>query len=510
MMDEREKIDEKPLLTISLLASNRPDTIRRCLDSLTPIREAIPSELILVDTSNDSDIHNILLEYTEQVHKFDWCDDFSKARNVGLNSATGEWFLYLDDDEWFVETEALIQFFQSGEYKEYGSACYQVRSFYDVEQTYYEDIWVSRMIRKEKDTEFRSKIHEYLYPVHGKSKHIPSLVHHSGYIYVTEEQKRGHFERNTSLLKEMIQEEPENLRWPMQLIQEYRSMREWETICSYCEECLVVTKHINDRYNNIYLGTLYAGYIEAFMAQNQYEQALELCSKALSDDRNADLCRLYVCTKLAEIYFVLGKYIESNKYAKVYLSIMEGYKKDNNVYSIQTMALLVNEVLSEKTVQQVQQIERNSNISNVSLSNWMAYVDENARQGIIALERMRPYVTEHFASNDIRSLYFMKCYSNQLIRLESSTESFEQLYKRFFDFMEYTLAYYLCIFKDEAFQGEMEMLPKDAKAAVVLHRMFSREENDWLNKVRDLRECVQVYPVLGNNVKNLLHMIKNL
>lgn len=152
--------------------------------------------------------------------------------------------------------------------------------------------------------------------------------------------------------------------------------------------------------------------------------------------------------------------------------------------------------------------QKSIDIQEVLMSDWMTYVDENAKQGIFALERLRPHIEENFASNDLRYLYFMKCYGNQLIRLESSTESFEKLYKRFFDFMEYTLGYYLCIFKDEAFQGEMEMLPKEAKAAVILHRMFSREENDWLNKVRDLRECALVYPVLGNNIKRLANMMK--
>lgn len=151
--------------------------------------------------------------------------------------------------------------------------------------------------------------------------------------------------------------------------------------------------------------------------------------------------------------------------------------------------------------------QKSIDIQEISLSDWMTYVDEVAKNGIVGMERLRPHVEAGFASNDLRFCYFMKCYGNQLIRLESSSESFEQLYKRFFDFMEYTLGYYLCIFKDEAFQGEMEMLSKDAKAAVILHRMFLREENDWVNKVRDLRECASIYPVLGNNIKRLASLI---
>ena len=72
------------LLSIAVLVSNRRDTIRPCLDSLTPIREAIPCELILLDTGCDADVRAILEEYGDTVAEFTWCQDFSKARNATL------------------------------------------------------------------------------------------------------------------------------------------------------------------------------------------------------------------------------------------------------------------------------------------------------------------------------------------------------------------------------------------------------------------------------------------
>jgi len=158
---------KQTLLSISLLTSNRADTIRRCLDSLAPIREQLSCELILVDTSTDPAVREILQEYTDRIIPFTWCNDFSRARNAGLSAARGEWFLYLDDDEWFVETEELIDFFQSGEYQRYGYANYIQRNFYDPEYRNYTDSWVSRMIRLAPDTHFESRIHEYLHPAYG-------------------------------------------------------------------------------------------------------------------------------------------------------------------------------------------------------------------------------------------------------------------------------------------------------------------------------------------------------
>ena len=174
-------------LTISLLISDRLDTIPRCLDSLRPILEAIPSELILIDTSKNPKVNALLKTYTDKVYEFEWCNDFAKARNEGVKRARGEWFMFLDDDEWFVEVQPIIDFFQSGEYKEYNLAHYRIRNFEDVEYTIYSDGWVSRMAKLEEDSRFVGKIHEYFGHVQGKEKYIEAMAYHSGYIFDTEE-----------------------------------------------------------------------------------------------------------------------------------------------------------------------------------------------------------------------------------------------------------------------------------------------------------------------------------
>lgn len=257
----------KPQLTISLLISDRLDTIPRCLDSLRPLMDAVSCELILINTSTNPAVHNLLLEYTDQVYEFEWCHDFSKARNEGLKRANGEWFLYLDDDEWFEDTKEIIAFFQTGEYLKYGYATYIQRNYLDDKYIHYTDDWVTRMIKIQDGLHFVSKIHEYFSMINGDRKDLYTIANHTGYIYSTPDKKRAHFERNHVLLLDMIKEEPHNLRWRLQLAQEYSTIDEWEKLIVCCQEGLDLIADVDTDEVCNHMATFYVGMVDAYFFQ---------------------------------------------------------------------------------------------------------------------------------------------------------------------------------------------------------------------------------------------------
>ena len=214
----------EPLLTISLLSSGRVATIERCLSSLVPFKEQMDTEIIIVDTDPDHDkaVHAVLEKYADQIIPFKWCDDFSVARNIGLSAASGEWFLFVDDDEWFDDAQPIIDFLQSGEQKKYDRADYVLRNYKDASFATYGDAWINRLFRRYDDIRFVGKIHEYFQPLKGNAKVIEGvLAGHSGYIFRTEEEEKAHSERNMNLLKKMMEEEPNEVRWVMQVMMQY-------------------------------------------------------------------------------------------------------------------------------------------------------------------------------------------------------------------------------------------------------------------------------------------------
>ncbi len=340
-------MQKKPVLSISLLVSDRPDTIQRCLDSLNTIRENITSELIIVNTSHSENVRAIIEKYTDKIVDFEWCDDFAKARNAGLSLATGEWFLTLDDDEWFVEVQPLLDFFQSGEYKKYGCANYLVRNFYDIKYRHYSDAWVSRMIRLSKDTHYESKIHEYLYPVHGECRNIEALAYHSGYIYIDEEARFEHFKRNSRLLQKMIEEEPERMRWRVQLLQEYRSVHEYEQMYDVGMECLELFRNVNNETDNRDIGTFYVAAAEGKLFLHEEDEAYRIGSLALKDSRTSELCHAYVMLLYGVIFYHKANWKEAENSIHIYFQIYEYFDKYTQRLEIQKGALLVAEAYDE-------------------------------------------------------------------------------------------------------------------------------------------------------------------
>ncbi len=226
-------------LTISLLVSDRMETLGRCLASLKPLLRELDSELIIVYTGKSPETLELARRYTAHIIPFTWCNDFAKARNEGLKAARGEWFIYLDDDEWFEDTSEIVGFFKSGEYERYRSAFYIQRNYLDWEGNAYSDAYVGRMCRRTRDTEFIYPIHENLMPFHEPCKKFAAYVHHFGYVGSKDEEKQSNkSDRNLSLLLERLKTERASSHLYAQLAQEYAGLREYDTAIRYCRKGL--------------------------------------------------------------------------------------------------------------------------------------------------------------------------------------------------------------------------------------------------------------------------------
>ena len=78
-----------------MIVKNEEASLPICLSSVKDVVD----EMVVVDTGSTDRTSEIAREFGARVYHFEWCNDFSMARNESLKYVQGEWILVLDADE---------------------------------------------------------------------------------------------------------------------------------------------------------------------------------------------------------------------------------------------------------------------------------------------------------------------------------------------------------------------------------------------------------------------------
>jgi glycosyltransferase involved in cell wall biosynthesis len=196
-----------------MIVKNEEGNIRRALSW----GKGIVWEQIVVDTGSTDKTVEIAKEMGARVFHFDWCDDFSAAKNYAIEQASGEWIAFLDADEYFSKADArkipdVLKDAEASTKKGniIHALCTEMFHLNDegkvfsVGQHY-------RIFRNMKELRYRNRIHESLQMTDGIQmrcaivKNLPIM--HTGYQQSIRDKKGG---RNIPLLKRELEENPGN------------------------------------------------------------------------------------------------------------------------------------------------------------------------------------------------------------------------------------------------------------------------------------------------------------
>ena len=327
------------LLSISILVSGRQEDMEKCVASLDKLRRRVPCELILTDTGCPKQLQGWLKQKADKVLKFTWCNDFAAARNVGLRAAAGEWFMFMDDDEWFEDTAEIEKFFLSGEYKRYQSASYIVRNYVNREGTVWRDTHLTRMTRRRPDSRFFYPVHESLWPLLDPEKALEDFAHHYGYAYVDQEAAIAKRRRNLQILLPAIEEDPHCMKHYLQAVAEYYSMDEYESAYEIADKGIAGCEP--DREENVpHIDGLYAAAVRMRLRGGHSQEAARMGQDYLENAPISDLAKASICGDLAVAYGELGENQSCRRYLWDYLEWKVFFTQDKAAWLKQETVVL--------------------------------------------------------------------------------------------------------------------------------------------------------------------------
>ncbi len=138
-------------ISLCAIVKNEESTLSKCLSSA----KKFVNEIVILDTGSTDKTVQIAQGYGAKVHHFEWCNDFSAARNEALKYVTGDWILVLDADE-TLTPEIIPQLREAIQREEY-LLINLVRDEIGAAQSPYS--MVSRLFRNHPDIKFSRPYH---------------------------------------------------------------------------------------------------------------------------------------------------------------------------------------------------------------------------------------------------------------------------------------------------------------------------------------------------------------
>lgn len=197
-------------VTLCMIARNEEESLLRCLKSV----DGVVDEIVLVDTGSIDSTPEIGRRNGARLISHKWKNDFSEARNAGLEAASGQWILVLDaDEELDADTRKRLPAVVGS--SEADGVEIIVRSLMpETDVLKYEDTRIVRLFRN-------NRLYRYTLPIHEQIRSsieevggtiVPSgmVIMHYGYMNRAVSGKENRGERNLRILNEATKQSPDN------------------------------------------------------------------------------------------------------------------------------------------------------------------------------------------------------------------------------------------------------------------------------------------------------------
>ena len=276
-------------LAFCLIVKDEEKTLPRCLENVKEIAD----EIVIVDTGSTDKTKEVARQYTDKVYDFEWCDDFSAARNFSLSKAESGWQMWLDADDYIGKEQAktiknliqnLIQNKDGTNAFAFQTHCLDEHGARILINTRI------RLFRNRRSYLFRNRLHECMDLRGDDFQTIDLGIIHGGPEIAKVKDKSEQQEFNLRILLKEIEEKPEDLFVNFNLARAYKGVgRIQDAITRY--KLILNLDKFKDNFR--YMAAL--GLAELYLDEKEYDIAIDYGYEAIK------------CTNLrAEPFSIIG------------------------------------------------------------------------------------------------------------------------------------------------------------------------------------------------------------
>jgi tetratricopeptide (TPR) repeat protein len=227
-----------------LIVKNEEKHLERCLQSI----QGGVDEIIVVDTGSTDKTVEIAESFGAKIGHFEWCNDFSAARNYSLGLATGDWALWIDADE-AVSQESWNPIYESVIRPHFGGYFTRIVNFTDENETTEYTHAPIRLFRIDPRIRFTGSIHEQISPaidaLGWPTAHLDKVtIHHYGYK-PSEIEAKDKLNRTIDMLQVEIEREPnDSFHW-FNLANVYSVAKRYSDSVEAAKKCISLMEPTN-------------------------------------------------------------------------------------------------------------------------------------------------------------------------------------------------------------------------------------------------------------------------
>lgn len=290
-------------LSISMIVKNEEGKLPSCLESV----KCLTDDIVLVDTGSTDRTEEIARSYGAKIYEYDWCQDFSAARNYALSLSQGDWILYLDADEILdpSSVEEIRDIIRKKSREAYLCNVFsQDSSGEKPNQMRY-----PRLFKNSGKLRFEGRIHEQLvYSLQRNKYRIKESgikILHTGYDLSKEELEKK-AERNLRLLLEDYKTDKSGYN-VFQIAQSYAALGDYQTSSAYFKEVLGIKG-----LQAFYYAHAFRNLAAYALLNGRIKEAAEYADSGLLQDKYQPMLNFTA----SKIYMRLGDYAKALFLAK--------------------------------------------------------------------------------------------------------------------------------------------------------------------------------------------------